>query len=141
MSVTEKLGTPVPEVIAATWVCIRGGRLLVVRPAGQLAFYLPGGTPESGESLAETTVREVAEETGIHLNPDALRPLLEVTAPAHGRPGATVRLSCFTADSDDEPVAAAEIEEVDWFTSAEIGRCAPPIQEVVRQLVAAGRMP
>ncbi|WP_330441334.1 NUDIX domain-containing protein (plasmid) [Micromonospora sp. NBC_00821] len=129
-----------PLVVAATWVCIRDRRLLVVRPGGQDAFYLPGGTPESGESLAQTTVREVAEETGIQLRPDDLRPLLEVVAPAHGRPGVNVRLVCFTASSDGEPIAAAEIDEVAWFTAADAARCAPAVREVIGRLVSDGVM-
>lgn len=133
---TPTVSRPATEVIAATWACVRNGRLLVVRPAGQDAFYLPGGTPEPGETLAETAAREVVEETGIRLHPDALRPLVEVTAPAHGRPGAAVRLVCFTADSDEEPTPSAEIEQVDWFTSADVDRCAPAVRSVVRHLAA-----
>lgn len=128
------------EVVASTWACVRDARLLVVRPAGQDAFYLPGGTPEPGETLAGTAAREVAEETTIRLDPAALRPLLEVTAPAYGRTGSTVRLVCFDGDSDAEPVAAAEIAEVAWFTSVDLDRCAPAVQLVLHELAGRDRI-
>ncbi|MGA8117783.1 MAG: NUDIX domain-containing protein [Actinocatenispora sp.] len=129
---------PAPMVTAATWVCVRDGRLLVVRPAGQDAFYLPGGTPEHGESLSDTTVREVAEETGVRLDPGSLRPLYEVTTDAYGRPGTTVRLVCFTGDGTGEPTPDAEIEEVAWFGPDDIDRCAPAVRMVVGDRGLAG---
>lgn len=140
MSTNRHTATSLPHVVAATWVCIRNRRLLVVRPGGQDAFYLPGGTPEPGETLAETTVREVAEETGIRLRLDDLHPLLEVVAPAYGRPGVNVRLVCFTAHSNGEPAAAAEIDEVAWFTAADAARCAPAVRTVISQLVTDGTL-
>jgi 8-oxo-dGTP pyrophosphatase MutT (NUDIX family) len=126
-----------PEVVAAAWVCVRDRALLVVRSAGNQAFYVPGGKPEPGETLAEAAVREVSEETGISLPVDALRPFSEIVAPADRRPG-DVRLVSFTADSDEEPKPCAEIEEIAWFTSADADRCAPAIRLLIGELVAAG---
>lgn len=126
------------EVVAATWVCVRDGRLLVVRTAGLDAFFIPGGTPEPGETLAETAAREVEEETGIRLPAQELVRFTEIFAPAYGRPGLTVRLVCFTAPSDGTPVAANEIAEVAWFTAADAGRCAPAIRELIARLVGSG---
>jgi 8-oxo-dGTP diphosphatase len=127
-----------PVVVASAWACVRDRRLLVVRPTGTDAFYVPGGKPEPGETLAETAAREVGEETGISLSADRLRPFTEITAPAYGRPGTDVRLVCFLAPSDEEPVASAEIAEIDWFTSADVGRCAPAIRLLLGELVTAG---
>jgi 8-oxo-dGTP diphosphatase len=127
-----------PVVVASAWACVRDRRLLVVRPAGTDAFYVPGGKPEPGETLAETAAREVREETGVSLSADRLRPFTEITAPAYGRPGTDVRLVCFLAPSDEEPVASAEIAEIGWFTSADAGRCAPAIRLLLGELVTAG---
>jgi 8-oxo-dGTP diphosphatase len=128
----------VPEIVASTWVCVRDRRLLVVRSAGNDAFYVPGGKVEPGETLAEAAAREVKEETGISLAAGELRPFSEIVAPAYGRPGTNVRLVSFTAPSDEEPQPRAEIAEIAWFTSADAGRCAPAIRLLVAELAAAG---
>ena len=127
-------------VIAAAWICVRDRRVLVARPAYTDVFYLPGGKPEAGETYAEAAAREVREEVGIVLDPADLTLFTEVVAPAHNRPpGTRVRLICFTGGKTDaEPVAAAEIGELGWFTSADSERCAPAIRLLVAALVAAG---
>ncbi|WP_412734363.1 NUDIX hydrolase [Krasilnikovia sp. MM14-A1259] len=120
---------------AATWVCIRHRRLLVVRPHGQDVYFLPGGVPEPGETLEEATVREVAEEVGIDLHTDDLTLLTEIVTAAYGRPDTDVRLVCFTGPSDAAPVAIGEIAEVAWFTALDAGRCASAIQMLIARLV------
>jgi 8-oxo-dGTP diphosphatase len=127
-------------IIATAWVCVRDRRVLVVRPHYTDAFYLPGGKPETGETYAEAAAREVHEEVGIVLDPADLTLFTEIVAPAHNRPpGTTVRLICYTGGVPDaEPVAAAEIGEVAWFTRADRPRCAPAIQLLVDELAGAG---
>ncbi len=127
-------------VIASAWVFVRDRRVLVVRAEGSDAFYLPGGKPEPGETHAEAAAREVHEEVGIVLDPADLTLFTEIVAPAHNRPpGTEVRLICFTGGkSDGDPVAANEIDELAWFSSAESGRCAPAIRLLIGELVSAG---
>lgn len=137
MSTHEPARSTPAQVTAATWACVRDRRILVVRTIDQDAFYLPGGTPESGETLQQTTAREVLEETCIELRPEDLTPLIEVTADAHGRPGMQVRLVCFTATTAQDPTPAAEIDEIAWFTTADLPRCAPAVREVLLHLAAA----
>ena len=123
------------EVLAAAWVCVRDRRVLVVRAAGSDAFYLPGGKPEPGETHAEAAAREVHEEVGIHLDPAALHLFTTIEAPAHNRPpGTRVRLVCFTGPAAGTPVAANEIAELAWFTTADSPRCAPAIQQLLTKL-------
>ncbi|WP_433829642.1 NUDIX hydrolase [Actinoplanes sp. CA-015351] len=126
------------EVVAAAWVCVRDRRVLVVRADGSDAFYLPGGKPEPGETYAESAAREALEEVGIPVDPAALRPFSTIEAPAHNRPpGTRVRLITFISDAPGEPAPANEITELAWFTSADTERCAPAIQLLVAELVAA----
>ena len=135
----SKLGAVTGEVIAAAWVCVRDRRVLVVRPDDSDAFYLPGGKPEPGETYAEAAARETAEEVGLPVDPAGLTLFTEIDAPAHNRPAGTrVRLICFVGGPDDgEPAAANEIAELDWFTSADAGRCAPAIRLLLAALVTA----
>jgi 8-oxo-dGTP diphosphatase len=51
---------------AAAVIRDREGRVLLVRHAyGRLNWELPGGASEPGETIVETAVREVREETGL----------------------------------------------------------------------------
>lgn len=88
------------RVIAATWLSWRDQAVLAVRPHGSAAFFLPGGVPERGETLAQATAREVREEVGVRVAAEALTEVVRVEAEAYGRPGATVELVCFTGSSD-----------------------------------------
>lgn len=58
-----------PPQKAVGAVCVRDGRLLLVRRArgaGVGLWAVPGGHVEQGESLAAAALRELGEETGLH---------------------------------------------------------------------------
>lgn len=71
-------------VSAGGVVCrLRDGRaeiVLVARPVTNL-WALPKGTPEPGENLEETAVREVSEETGLEV--EIIEPLLRIAYTFH----------------------------------------------------------
>ena len=80
----------------------------------------PGGKPEPGETAAETLARELAEELGLQLAPEALEPLGEFTADAANEPGFLVVADVFRADiGTRDPVPDAEIAELRWITRAQ----------------------
>jgi 8-oxo-dGTP pyrophosphatase MutT (NUDIX family) len=54
-----------PVVLGVRVLVADGNRVLLVRHSYRDGWFLPGGTPELGEPLAETARREVQEETGI----------------------------------------------------------------------------
>src|SRR4051812_28179626 len=58
-----KANSVVPSVTAV--VCDSSGRLLLIHKTDNDLWALPGGGHEVGESIADTVVREVMEETGI----------------------------------------------------------------------------
>lgn len=106
--------------VSAAVITDREGRLLVVRKAGTTAFMQPGGKPEPGETPAETLSRELDEEVGLRIAPDELRPLGEFTAAAANEPGFEVVADVFAADiGEQQPVVAAEIDELRWITRAD----------------------
>ncbi len=50
----------------------------------------------------------------------------------------TVRLVCFRGEADGDPEPASEIEEIAWFDTSDLDRCAPAVQILVRQLGEQG---
>ncbi len=106
-------------VITVSAVCFsRDGRILTVRKRGTSMFMLPGGKPEAGESAAECAAREVHEELGVVVAPDALRLVGTFDAVAANEAGFTVRATVFAHDGDVEPVVQAELEEARWVDPA-----------------------
>ena len=51
----------------ATAVVIDEGRIVLIQRADFKTWALPGGRVEAGESAAEAAIREVREETGLHV--------------------------------------------------------------------------
>ena len=66
----ERIGRTAPIRLTVTGVIPdREGRILLVRRADNGGWVLPGGGVEPGERVNEAVVREVEEETGIHVQP------------------------------------------------------------------------
>jgi ADP-ribose pyrophosphatase YjhB (NUDIX family) len=61
----------VNSIVAAASAIVTnaGGDILVHRRADNDLWALPGGVMEFGESISDTVVREVHEETGLHVTP------------------------------------------------------------------------
>lgn len=129
-----------PSVIAtAGLVYVSEGQLLLVRPARETAFYLPGGKIEAGETPVEALRREVREELSVELDPDTIAPVGTVQADAWGfDDGTQVAMSCFAANLLGEPSPAGEIAEMGWFTSRSYtaaGTSAPAVRLLFDRLV------
>jgi ADP-ribose pyrophosphatase YjhB (NUDIX family) len=98
----------------------RDGRALLVRQDGR--WMLPGGEVEDGESHAEALVRELAEETGLDVEPGPLRAVVE-NRYVSGEAVAGFHFALYEATADGRPVTddpgltGEEIEAVDWFGS------------------------
>ncbi|MGN6221645.1 MAG: NUDIX hydrolase [Microbacterium sp.] len=121
MTTPNSPGTSVRSIhVSAAVIVNQAGELLLVRKAGTTAFMQPGGKPEPGESAAETLARELFEELGIRVRPDELESLGSFTAAAANEPGFLVVADVFAADiGAQQPVVAAEIEELRWVGRAE----------------------
>lgn len=72
-----------PIHLRVSTAVFRGDTVLLCqrRENGRPMWVLPGGTPRRGEGAPSCARREVAEETGVHIDPDRVAFVLETTSP------------------------------------------------------------
>lgn len=99
---------------------IRNRKLLLAFSKNKECFYLPGGKIDSGETPASALCREIREELNIDLTETELKYYTHISAPAYGeKEGVMMEQDCFFINKPVEPVAAAEIGELKYFTLQE----------------------
>lgn len=110
-------------------------QMALVRSAARSGWAPPGGKREPGESVREGAVRELAEETGLVLGVEALRPVgyERITVPAGADPApfrtGVNHLQVFAAVVP-EPVPLRpgldDVVEAAWFSRTQAFRVAGP---------------
>lgn len=131
---------PLRPVLAVSAAVFRDGKVLLVRRARPPAlglFTLPGGGVETGETLAEAIIREVAEETGLAIEPVAIAGRREVIArDPDGRVERHFVILAFAARwRAGEPTLNAELEEHRWLDPDEVTTL--PTTEGLAEIIAA----
>lgn len=107
--------------VSAAVITDAAGRVLVVRKHGTSVFMQPGGKPEHGESAAHALARELHEELGLVVAPEALEPLGRFESDAANEPGHRVVAEAFRTTAEPGAVAVrAEIAELRWITRADV---------------------
>ncbi len=130
--------TPGAPVVGVGGVVVRDGRALLVR-RGKEPLYgrwvVPGGTVELGETLEEAVVREMAEETGLSVEPVEVLTVFDRI----DRDGGRVAYHFVIVDylcrwRSGEATAASDALEVAWASAEELSRydLPPKALEVVR---------
>lgn len=116
----------VPEIfVSAAVITDADGRVLVVRKHDTTVFMQPGGKPEAGESAAEALARELYEEIGLVVAPEALEPLGTFESDAANEPGHRVIAAAFRTTAEPGAVSAqAEIAELRWITPGDVATLA-----------------
>ena len=103
---------PDRHIVVAAVALVRDGCVLTVRKRGTQRFMLVGGKLEPGESARDAALRETYEEVGLRIEQATL--LGEFHSAAANEPGHTLHSTVFLVESDETPVASAEIAEVRW---------------------------
>jgi ADP-ribose pyrophosphatase YjhB (NUDIX family) len=119
---------------ASAIVVDHAGRILLHRRTDNELWSIPGGGMEVGERIADTVVREVREETGLEVEPEALIGIY--SNPQHVveygdgevRQQFSVCFACRLVGG--EPATSNESLEVGFFTPAEIE--AMPVHDSIR---------
>ena len=100
--------------IAAGLIVDPAGRCLLVRKRGTHTFMQAGGKIEPHESPAQALARELEEELGIRVAPEAPEYLGEFTAQAANETRHTVNAACFYWRADFDVSPTRENEEAVW---------------------------
>lgn len=133
------LSQSVPEKVA--WVLVRDGLVLVTRNRGRDLFYFPGGHRESGETDAETLVREIDEELQAAIDPASMVHFGTYETHADDSEHPNFRMICYFADHHGALTPSREIAEKDWFRYVQRDRVSLADQMVFDALHATGQLP
>jgi 8-oxo-dGTP pyrophosphatase MutT (NUDIX family) len=99
---------------------IKNKKLLLAYSNNKQCFYLPGGKINSNETAATALCREVLEEMNVVINENALQFYTHISAPAYGEAaGIVMEQDCFILQQPIQPVAAAEIVRLQYFSLKE----------------------
>lgn len=114
-----------------------GGRLLLTRRRDNGLWCIPGGGMDAGETWSQAAVREVREETGLHIDIDGVLGVYgnpdQAVVYADGRLKQIIGV-CFRAHVRDGAAGSSdEVSEVRWVTGQEASRL--PIVPLHRGLV------
>ncbi|MFD1721453.1 NUDIX hydrolase [Amnibacterium endophyticum] len=128
--------TAVIRVVAAL-ITDEAGRLLLVRKRGTDRFMQAGGKPEAGETAREALVRELMEELGLAVDPDAHRGLGAFRTEAANEPDHVLEAEVFAlrVPGGDLP-PRAELAETRWATPEEADALGDRLAPLARLLLA-----
>jgi len=116
---------PDRPIVAVSAAIVREGRVLIVQRARTPAhglYTLPGGVVEAGETLIEAVMREIAEETGLSIEPVGLLGYRErIARDDGGRTEQHFVILPFAARwLSGEPVLNEELAEARWLAPPDL---------------------
>lgn len=108
-------------ILAVGAVCVRGGRLLLVkrgRGAAVGRWAVPGGRVHAGETLAAAVRRELREETGLDGTVGPLCGIAERRAGGHH----FVIVDYWVEVGAGDPIAGDDATDATWASRADLQR-------------------
>lgn len=124
-------------------VVTRGDTVLLVRranPPDAGLWGFPGGKLETGETLAQGALRELAEETGLHATAGKILTALDVIRQddAGHVQHHFVLIPVLCHAPRGQPVASDDAREAGWFTLAQVNRLprSPDVTRLARQALS-----
>ncbi len=113
---------PPAPIVGVGGVVLSGGRVLLVRrshPPLQGQWSIPGGAVELGETLEQAVIREVREETGVHVTTGAFLTTFDrIARDSDGRVQyhyvLTDFLCCPEPTGAQQPAAGSDALEAAW---------------------------
>jgi 8-oxo-dGTP diphosphatase len=140
LAVADARSYPERPFLAVSATIVRAGKFLLVRrarPPANGLFSLPGGVVEVGEHLTEAVVREVAEETGMSVEPLTLAGYREtIVRDGEARVERHYVILSFAARwQAGEPRLNEELSEARWIEPGELAGL--PTTAGLAEIVAA----
>jgi 8-oxo-dGTP pyrophosphatase MutT (NUDIX family) len=128
------------KLLTAGLLVLKDRKLLLAYSNNKQCFYLPGGKTDAEETAEQALCREIKEELNTPLIETKLIYYTHITAPAYGEAnGVIMEQECFFTSQSINPVAAAEIGALHYFTLEEYlqqQNTAPGAIMVLQQLKA-----
>ena len=112
---------------------------MVSKQAAPNIFYLPGGKPDPGESLADTLHRELREELGVGVREVSPFGVVDAVAALERVP---MRMTVYLTTLAGQPRPAAELAAMAWISGpGDVPDLAPAVRDQVLPLVSLGLLP
>ena len=111
------------EIDKIAWIYLKDNKILSTLSKGKNKFYIPGGKRETGETDAQTLLREIKEELTVDIIPSSIKPMGIFTAQSDGATiGINVKMTCYFANYEGELKASSEIEKIVWLTFSDLDK-------------------
>jgi len=108
-------------------VILKDGKFLINRKIGTELFLMPGGKPETDESIEDCLVREIQEEHGVELSRDSIKHFGDFEDLAANEPDTIIAMKVYLGRIYGEPKISSEIDEQRWFGRGDDAKILSPI--------------